>query len=200
MDIIYNKYMNISDNFIIQDYLKKDLPYHPIWGKEVVYYYSPQVTFREIPDEISLTIPTLCYNHCSKDCNSKFCWIENWKGKREELTKEVLKSLILKNEGISCVTIMTSLNFEELIKLFSFIKEDFPKLKTALYIGVEEKEVLNNEKFLNLIKKLDYLKVGSFKKEFGPLNSKTTNQKFYLINHFEDKDYFECINNKFIKM
>ena len=166
-----------------------------------IFYYSPQVTFSEVPDEISLTIPTLCYKpHCSEDCNSKsLCWAENWKGEKKELTKEILKNLILENEGISCVTIMTSLNFKELKRLFSFVKKEFPNLKTAIYIGLKKEEIINNIDFFNLIKILDYIKVGSFKKEFGPLNNPNTNQRFYKINHANECNLFEDITYKFIE-
>lgn len=173
---------------------------------EKIYYYTPQITFSEVPDEISLTIPTLCYPpHCSQDCNSKsLCWIENWKGKKEELTKEIIWNLIMQNEGITCVTIMTSLNFKALTELFKFIKSITPSpkfpyvLKTALYIGLNKKDVDLDEWFNKMISYLDYLKVGPFDKKFGPLDNPNTNQKFYKITHLDNKDFFECKNDLFI--
>lgn len=190
-----------ADNFIIQDYLKKDLPYHPTWGGEVVYYYSPQVTFREIPDEISLTIPTLCYNHCSKDCNSKFCWIENWKEKREELTENAFVNLLKENSGITCVTFMTSTNFYQLRSYLWYIKSNYPNIKTALYIGQNLDYLLKYRDFCELnFENIDYIKVGAFDKIFGPLNNPNTNQRFYKINHLgNNKDEFCCINKKFLE-
>ena len=192
--------MNILDSFKIQDCLKETLSYHLSWREEIIYYYSPQVTFREIPDEISLTIPTLCYNHCSDDCNSKFCWIEKWTEKPCELTPEDLKCLIEKNSGITCVTIMTSCNFKRLASLFKFVKKNC-SLKTALYLGYNLEDLLKYKDFCEFdFSLLDYIKVGPFKKEFGPLNSPNTNQRFYKINHLcEGKDEFCCINHKFLQ-
>lgn len=193
--------MNTLDNFIIQDYLKKDLPYHPTWGEEVIYYYSPQVTFREIPDEISLTIPTLCYNHCSKDCNSKFCWIENWKEKKEELTGNAFANLLKENPGITCVTFMTSTNFYQLRGYFWYIKANHPNIKTALYIGQNLDYLLKYRDFCELnFENIDYIKVGAFDKNFGPLDNPNTNQRFYKINHLcKGKDKFENITDKFLQ-
>lgn len=167
--------------------------------KQTIYYYSPQVTFREVPDEISLTIPTLCYKHCSLDCNSKFCWVENWEGEKDELTQDVLRDLINKNKGITCITIMTSLNYESLEKLFFSIKvrSDYP-YRTALYIGEDVDEKFF-EKYKRLINVLDYIKVGAFKKEFGPLDNPNTNQRFYKINHLYGKNVIEDITYKFYK-
>ena len=60
--------------------------------------------------------------------------------------------------------------------------------------------IQNNYYFKNLISYLDYLKVGPFKKEFGPLDNPNTNQRFYKINHLcKGKDKFENITDKFLQ-
>jgi hypothetical protein len=194
--------MNTPDNnFFIQSLLRQNPPKEYIWEIQALYYYNPQITFREVPDEISLTIPTLCCNPCSSDCNSKFCWISNWKEKKEELTLGCLLDLIEKNEGITCVTIMTSLNFKTLDYLFSNIKFQYPHLKTALYVGANWEDLLQDIYFHTFnFQNLDFLKIGSFDKNFGPLDNSNTNQRFYKINHLcKGKDKFENITDKFLQ-
>ena len=41
----------------------------------------------------------------------------------------------------------------------------------------------------------DFIKLGPYKEEFGPLNSKTTNQRMYRVHNSELED----ITNKFWK-
>lgn len=198
---IYNK-----KKFAIEDIIFNNPPhfYHEKWGGQAIFYYSPQVTFREIPNEISLTIPTLCWNHCSIDCNSKFCWIEN-NGERKYLDEEVLKDLIEKNKGISCVTIMTSLNFIRLNELFEYIKDNYPKLKTALYIGENWVTLLKYLDFYQFgFSNLDYIKIGGYVDKLGGLESKITNQQFYEIIHQDvgtvfERNIFICRNELFKK-
>lgn len=198
--------MNILDKFIIQQ-LFADHPffchYNKIgenWVMHKPFYYNPQVTFREVPDEISLTIPTLCYEHCSEDCNSQFCFIENWKDKFELLDNKVLDILLQKNSGVSCLTIMTSLNFYYLQDILTEFKENHSDIKLALYIGKDWEILLQALPFRNFnFRILDYIKIGSFKKEFGPLDNPNTNQRFYKISHLKEGDLFENITNKFLQ-
>ena len=46
-------------------------------------------------------------------------------------------------------------------------------LKTCLYTGLEDMSQLN----LNLVRELDYVKLGKFDKSCGPLNNPKTNQR-----------------------
>lgn len=205
---IFNMNIQIPDNFVIQELLKGYKQQFFIedekWINEKIYYYSPQITFREVPDEISLTFPTLCYEPCSEDCNSKFCWIKNWKDDKKELSFDIIKKYIDKNYGcfssigISCITIMTSLNFIYLNDIFKNIKNEYPKLKAAIYVGKDWEELLRYKDFYKFdFKNIDYIKIGSYINKFGGLDSLVTNQKFYSISHFEDGDIFCCINEKF---
>ena len=56
--------------------------------------------------------------------------------------------------------------------LVLYIRREFPDLKVALYSGREEVEDQLYDIF-------DYVKIGPYKKEYGPLNEKTTNQRLY---------------------
>ena len=49
-------------------------------------------------------------------------------------------------------------------------------VKTCLYSGSDALNELSE-----LLAELDYIKIGRYQKEFGGLNSKTTNQRMYEI-------------------
>ena len=144
--------------------------------------YKPdtvQVVFNEIPDEITLAIEiTNCQGTC-EGCHSP--WLREDIG--EELTPEILSSLIDKNRGITCVCFMGEGKDYETLKKLAFgirLRSDYP-YKVALYSGRGEVEDDFDRYF-------DYIKVGPYKKEFGPLNKETTNQRLYEIERIYDKD------------
>ena len=135
-------------------------------------YVDTKVTFAEVPNEISLCInisncPCKCHN-----CHSSYL-AENI---GTILGSTELVYLINNNKGITCVTFMggdsSPLDINNLAKL---IKEVFPKLKVAWYSGRQE---LSKNIYLGWF---DYIKLGPYIEELGPLNSKTTNQKFYQV-------------------
>lgn len=128
------------------------------------------VTFREVPDEISLCINiSNCPNRCP-GCHSK----ELWEDIGEELTNEKLCSLIEKNKGITCVCFMGGdsdpKRVEELCKL---VKTNFPALLTCWYSGKRECSI--DLSYLN------YLKLGPYIEQLGGLDHPTTNQRFYEV-------------------
>ena len=63
---------------------------------------------------------------------------------------------------------------EELVDLLSAVRIS-EKIKIAWYTGLDR---VPGSKLLSF---LDYLKVGHYDPKFGPLTSKTTNQKFYRV-------------------
>jgi anaerobic ribonucleoside-triphosphate reductase activating protein len=65
-------------------------------------------------------------------------------------------------------------NIEELNSMLSICKAR--GLKTCVYSGCDTCAIFD----LSL---LDYLKVGPYKKEFGPLNDRSTNQIFYEVSN-----------------
>ena len=134
--------------------------------------YIPQdtmIVFSEIPDEITLAFNiSNCQNHCV-GCHTSY--LRQDLGQR--LTEEVLHNLITNNNGISCVCFMGEGNDAQALKnLVLYIRREFPDLKVALYSGREEVE----DDIYNIF---DYVKIGPYKKEYGPLNEKTTNQRLY---------------------
>ena len=135
------------------------------------------VVFSEIPDEVTLAINiSNCPHHC-KGCHSPYLR----KDIGEELTTEVLDELIKKNDGITCVCFMGEGNdVEGIIALALYVKQKYGvKYKLALYYGGE----FFNPTLYHLDSQFafDYIKVGPYKEECGPINKKTTNQKLYRI-------------------
>ena len=135
-------------------------------------YVDTKVTFSEVPDEISLCINiTGCKVGC-KGCHSPYLAEDIG----EPLDLQNLTNLIDTNKGITCVCIMGGdANPSEVDDIAQDIKEYYPELKVAWYSGRQELD-----KEINL-KWFDFLKLGPYIEELGPLNSKTTNQRFYKV-------------------
>ena len=153
-------------------------------------YLNTQVTFAEVPDEITLCINiTGCKNGC-KNCHSSYLAEDIGK----PLNWDSLNALIYINTGVSCVAFMGGDNDPKAVsRLAEKVKS--LGLKTAWYSGRQElSKDVNLEYF-------DYIKLGPYMEEFGPLNCKTTNQKMYKIKYNPDSDtyYTEDITYKFQK-
>lgn len=149
-------------------------------------YLNTQVTFAEVPDEITLCINiTGCKNGC-KNCHSSYLAQDIG----TELTFNEVRKLIKKNSGISCIALMGGdAEPDKINTLASFIINHYGSIKVAWYSG--RQELNNNIDLCNF----DYIKLGPYKEEFGSLNSRTTNQRFYKVNGKELVD----ITNKFWK-
>ena len=68
-------------------------------------------------------------------------------------------------------------------------------LKVCLYTGLTLELVQKLDK--TLLDVLDYIKVGPFKQELGPLNMSTTNQRMYRITHEGKENKLEDITKIF---
>lgn len=137
-------------------------------------YTDIQVTFAEVPDQISLCINI---SNCPCKCpNCHSAYLAEDIG--EELNYESLAKLINNNEGITCVSFMGGDAEPSIInELARFIVETYPGIKVAWYSGRQE---ISNEIALS---NFDFIKVGPYKEELGPLNSRETNQIMYRIVH-----------------
>ena len=138
-------------------------------------YVDAKVIFAEVPDEVTLAINiSNCPCQC-KGCHSSYLAQDIG----TELTFNEVRKLIKKNSGISCIAFMGGDSEPKRIDaLASFVTNHY-QLKVAWYSGRQE-----------LIKEIDLqnfdaIKLGSYKEEFGPLNSKTTNQRFYKVSDGE---------------
>ena len=138
----------------------------------MIKYVNTMVTFSEVPDEISLCIEiSNCPCHC-KNCHSSYLAQDIG----TELTFNEVRKLIKKNSGISCIALMGGdAEPDKINTLASFIINHYGSIKVAWYSGRQElSKEINLENF-------DFIKLGPYIEELGPLNSKTTNQKFYKI-------------------
>ena len=138
----------------------------------MIKFTDTMVTFREVPNEISLCINiSNCPNHCL-GCHSK----ELQEDIGEHLTCEKLCSLIEENKGITCVCFMGGdANFLEIQDLCCMVKLEFPTLLTCWYSGRNK-----------LPKNIDlgwfnFIKLGPYKEECGGLDNPNTNQRFYKV-------------------
>lgn len=151
-------------------------------------YVDTLVSFSEIPDEITLCINiSNCPNKC-EGCHSP--WLQGNIG--IELNNYELYDIINKNSGISCVCFMGGdSNPEEINNLAIKIKSK--NLKVGWYSGNSEISDKIN------IKNFDYIKIGPYLKDKGPLSDKNTNQKMYKIIHFTGMNSLKDITYKFWK-
>lgn len=158
-------------------------------------YTDTAVTFSEVPDEITLCINiSNCPCHCP-GCHSSYL-AENIGNPLDENT---IEKFIKNNKGITCISFMGGDSNPFLIDcLAEYIKTWNPQIKVAWYSGRQELS-----KNINLVW-FDFIKLGPYIEELGPLNSKTTNQRMYKVvqNHYEDgtSGYeLEDITHKFWK-
>ncbi len=157
-------------------------------------YVDVQIGFQEIPDEISLCISiSNCPCHC-KGCHSAYL--------AEDIGKPLVgmvlrEDLIEKNKGITCVCFMGGDSDPEAINnLAEYIKtwDGIKHLKVAWYSGRQE---LSDK--VNLCN-FDFIKLGPYNEELGPLNKKGTNQRLYKVIHLNsDKYKLTDITNRFWK-
>lgn len=149
-------------------------------------YVDAKVVFAEVPDEVTLAINiSNCPCQC-KGCHSSYLAQDIG----TELTFNEVRKLIKKNSGISCIALMGGdAEPDKVNTLASFITNHYNSIKVAWYSG--RQELSNSIDLFNF----DYIKLGPYKEEFGPLNSRTTNQRFYKVNGKELVD----ITNKFWK-
>lgn len=139
-------------------------------------YVDAKVVFAEVPDEVTLAI-----NISGCPCNCKGCHSSYLaKDIGEPLDLQHLTNLIDSNKGITCVCIMGGdANPSEVDDIAQDIKEYYPELKVGWYSGRQE---LDKDIELG---NFDYIKLGPYIEEFGPLNSRTTNQRFYKVSDGE---------------
>lgn len=149
-------------------------------------YHSSYIGFREIPDEISLCINiSNCPNNC-KGCHSPWL-LENIGTYLSEIE---LRNLISNNKGITCVCFMGGdaepWEINSLVRIVSSLG-----LKSAWYSG--KQDFYEHTEF----KYFDYIKIGPYIPEKGPLDSPNTNQKIFKFIHKGNINIIQDITNKF---
>lgn len=152
-------------------------------------YLDTKVTFAEVPDEVTLCINiTGCKNNC-KGCHSPYLAEDIG----EELTIEVLTKLATEAEGITCVCFMGGdSDTKRLNRLAKWVQDELD-LKVAWYSGRDElSEYIDISHF-------DYIKLGHYDEECGPLNNPNTNQRMYKVSRFFVNPVLVDMTNKFWK-
>ena len=140
-------------------------------------YISYAITMQEVPDEVSLVINISGCPHKCEGCHSQY--LSEYSG---HFVKDDLDRLINQYDGfISCICFMGGdQNIKELNELLKYIKEKY-RLKTSIYSGSDDFNL-----FKDSLKYLDWLKIGSYKKELScddnfcyGVKLATSNQKLY---------------------
>ena len=133
-------------------------------------YVNYDIVFQEFPDEVTLAINlSLCPNGCP-GCHSAY--LKDDIG--EELTEERLFALLDDVEGeVTCVGLMGGDNDPAAVgRLARAVKQKYgDRLKTGWYSGRDEWPT-DRAAF-------NYVKLGPYRAEQGPLKSPTTNQRLY---------------------
>lgn len=150
--------------------------------------YVPEMTsvvIEEIPDRVTLAVDiSNCQGNCI-GCHSPFLKTDVG----VELTEKVIDSLVADNFGVDCFLFLGEASDpESLLRLAAHVRSK--GLAAALYSGrnaVEDK----------IFENFDYVKVGPYIESFGPLNSKTTNQRLYKVAHEADSYSLTDITSRF---
>lgn len=172
-------------------------------------FVDTKVVFQEIPDEITLCINlSRCPCHCP-NCHSSYLAEDIG----ETLTITRIEKLIKENKGITAICFMGGDNDPKLINHYaktiknSYIKEIEAVYKINQSVSLSKGIILNEGDSIILthpipnpikvawysgrqelakeidINNFDFIKLGPYLEECGPLNCRTTNQKFYKIVH-----------------
>lgn len=183
----------------------------------MIKYVDTKVVFQEIPDETTLAINiSNCPCHC-KGCHSSYL--------AEDIGKELLLGdeasgkerasslfgLIAQNKGITCVAFMGGdsdpRTINELAKRIKWVNDNvkpfvknvltketkWSPIKVAWYSGRQE---LSPDIDL---RNFDYIKLGPYIEEKGPLSSRTTNQVMLQIDNSYGKSIVKDITSRFWK-
>lgn len=142
-------------------------------------YTDVCLTFAEIPDEINLCINISNCDGTCVNCHTP----ELRQDIGGDLAADILH-ILKKYPDITCVVFMgegrkqgdTRAEWAHLVEMIRFFH---PSLKLALYSGREDVEE-------NLWWLWDYIKVGPYIPEKGPLNNPNTNQRLF-VNDREEK-------------
>lgn len=163
----------------------------------MIKYVDTKVVFQEIPDETTLAINiSNCPCHC-KGCHSSYLAEDIG----TPLDEDSLVELLLNNKGITCIAFMGGDSDPEYINWLASIMRDmndsepgnWADVKIAWYSGRQE---LSPDIDL---RNFDYIKLGPYIEEKGPLSSRTTNQVMLHIDNSCGKPIVKDITSRFWK-
>lgn len=163
----------------------------------MIKYVDTKVVFQEIPDETTLAINiSNCPCHC-KGCHSSYLAEDIG----TPLDEDSLVELLLNNKGITCIAFMGGDSDPEYINWLASIMRDmndgepgnWADVKIAWYSGRQE---LSPDIDL---RNFDYIKLGPYIEEKGPLSSRTTNQVMLQIDNSCGRSIVKDITLRFWK-
>lgn len=136
-------------------------------------YIGYSIVFQEVPNEVTLAFNISgCTHHC-EGCHSEYLW----KYDGNYLTDDLKHVVDEYRDYITCVCFMGGdQNQLELYELICYVGS--LNLKTALYTGCDDMCDISDD----ILRHLDYIKLGHYDAKLGPLNSSTTNQRMYALN------------------
>ena len=138
-------------------------------------YVNHDIVFQEFPDEVTLAINLSCCPNGCTGCHSAY--LRGDVG--EELTLQRLEALIESYAGeITCVALMGGDNDPQTVAShLQYVRRHFDRrYKTGWYSGrtqLPESAVLRSA--------FNYVKLGPYRPQCGPLSSPDTNQRFYKV-------------------
>ena len=147
----------------------------------MIKYAGCGVTFQEVPNEVSLSFSiSNCSGNC-EGCHSP--WLKDDVGK--DLENDLPALLNQYCDSITCVCFMgEGIDPISLLTCVEMVRRR--GLKVALYSG---RDSIYSIPFCRImISKLNFIKIGSYRKELGGLDSYTTNQRMYKITDGRLKD------------
>lgn len=134
---------------------------------------SYEVVFQEVPDEVTLSMNiSNCPNGC-KGCHSAQLMGDIG----EPFTDEYLMGLLeAYGNQVTCFCFMGGdVDPNEVQRLAGIVRKVCPDLRVGWYSGRQElPSGIDPGRF-------DYIKLGPYVEELGPLKSRTTNQRMYRV-------------------
>ncbi len=157
-------------------------------------YVGFDIVFREIPDETTLAINiSNCPCHCN-GCHSSYLAEDIGK----PLDEDSLVELMLDNKGITCVAFMGGdsepayINWlADIMRSMNDTPGSWADVKIAWYSG--RKEIPQDI----CLKNFDYIKLGPYIEECGPLDNPNTNQRLYKTIMTDDGPKLKDITFRF---
>lgn len=136
-------------------------------------YADYDIVFQEVPGEVTLALNlSHCPNAC-KGCHSAYLMEDVG----TLVDEESMEALLGKYErGITCVSFMGGDRHPfEVAEWATYLRSHHPRLKIAWYSGKQELPAYFP------IDRFNFIKLGPYLEEEGPLNVPTTNQRFYRV-------------------
>lgn len=138
----------------------------------MLHFANYDIVFQEFPDEVTLAVNLSgCPCRCP-GCHSAYLWEDVG----EVLDEARLLSLADHyGAGITCVALMGGdASPAEVLRLLEVFHRERPALRTGWYSGRQELPACFAEH-----RAPDYVKLGPWREELGPLSSRSTNQRLY---------------------